>query len=91
MAQDDKNIKPNLPERGSDDKNLRKGPKFNIYWIYALIAVALIGYQAFSHSSADSTTITEKDFTQHMLLPGDVQKLDLVENKKNGKGIYFRR
>jgi AFG3 family protein len=89
MAQDDKNIKPNLPERGSDDKNLRKGPKFNIYWIYALIAVALIGYQAFSHSSADSTTITEKDFTQHMLLPGDVQKLDLVENKKTVRVYIF--
>lgn len=88
MAQDDKNIKPTLPEKGGDDKNLRKGPRFNIYWIYALIAVALIGYQAFSHNSADSTLITEQDFFQHMLLPGDVSKVDLVDNKKTVR-IYI--
>jgi len=79
MAQDDKNIKPNLIDRGGDDKN-RKGPRFSIYWIYALIAVGLIGFNLYK-GTPDATTITESEFFQHMLLQGDVTKLDLVKNK----------
>ncbi|HWB24963.1 MAG TPA: ATP-dependent zinc metalloprotease FtsH [Chitinophagaceae bacterium] len=81
MAQDDKNIKPNLIDRGGDDKNMRKGPRFNIYWIYALIAVGLIGYQVFAQHTPDSATVTEQDFMQ-MVLNGDVTKIDLIDNKK---------
>ncbi len=81
MAQDDKNIKPNLPGREGDDKNLRKGPRFNIYWIYALIAVALIGYQWVSRNTSETGPVNEQEFFQHMLLPGDVTKVDLITNK----------
>jgi cell division protease FtsH len=82
MAQEDKKIKPrNFLDRGNDDKSPRKGPKFSIYWIYAIIAVVLIGYQ-WIHFSADPSTITEQEFKQNMLLKGDVEKLDLIRNKE---------
>ncbi len=81
MAQDDKNIKPNPIDRGGDDKNPRKGPRFSIYWIYAVIAVGLIGYNLLVRSTPDTATTTESEFFQHMLLQGDVTKIDLVKNK----------
>jgi cell division protease FtsH len=84
MAQDDKNIKPNLTtDKGGDDKNLRnKTPRFSIYWVYALIAAGLIGYQYFAKTTTDSAKLTEQEFFQKMLLQGDVAKLDLVKNKE---------
>lgn len=86
MAQDDKNIRP-LMDKGGDDKNLRKGPRFNIYWIYAIIALGLIGYQFYARPQADSSTIAEQDFLQ-MVSQGDVTQVDLVDNKKEVR-IYL--
>jgi cell division protease FtsH len=84
MAKDDKQQKkefrniPGIP--GGDDKSPRKGPKFSIYWIYALIAVVLIGANFFN-MSPDATSTTELEFRQKMLAEGDVEKLDYVQNK----------
>lgn len=81
MAQDDKNIRPNLTDKGGDDKNLRKGPRFNIYWVYVLIAVGLIGYQFYANKSSESGNVNEQEFFTNMLAQGDVIKVDLVTNK----------
>ncbi|WP_246027099.1 ATP-dependent zinc metalloprotease FtsH [Sediminibacterium goheungense] len=59
----------------------RKGPKFNIYWIYGIIIVALISAQIFN-VSPELKSITEKQFRDNILIQGDVQKLDLVKNKE---------
>ena len=56
------------------------GPKFSIYWIYAIIAVVLIGANFFS-MSPDAVRTTELEFRQEMLAKGDVEKLDLIKNK----------
>jgi cell division protease FtsH len=86
MAQDDKKIKkdfrniPGIPPSG-DDKNGRKGPKFSIYWIYAIIAVVLIAANLFS-MSPDAVRTNELEFRQQMLAKGDVEKLDLIKNKE---------
>ncbi len=84
MAQDDKKNRPNFLDRGNgnDDKGQRRGPRFSIYWIYALIAVILIGYNFLSLGSADVTQTTELEFKKNMLLQGDVDKMDLVRNKE---------
>ncbi len=82
MAQNDKKIKPGIPEKGSDDAGQRKPPKFSIYWIYAIIAVTLIGYKFLPIGQADSVTISQLEFQQKMLLPGDVDKLDDITNKR---------
>ncbi len=93
MAQDEKKIKkdfrniPGIPPPG-DDKNGRKGPKFSIYWIYAIIAVVLIGANLFS-MSPDAVRTNELEFRQQMLAKGDVEKLDLIKNKEQVR-VYIK-
>ncbi|MCW3112269.1 MAG: hflB [Segetibacter sp.] len=87
MAQDDKKVKkdfrniPGIPPQNGDDKAGRKGPKFSIYWIYAIIAVVLIAANLFN-MSPDAIRTTELDFRRDMLSKGDVEKLDLIKNKE---------
>lgn len=64
-------------EKGETPK---KGPKFNIYWIYGIIAVALLSTQ-FMRFSPDLTRTSEQEFINTMLLKGDVEKMDIVKNK----------
>ena len=59
----------------------RKGPKFNIYWIYGIVAVVLLSTNLWNFTP-DITRTTEQEFKQNMLSKGDVQKLDLVRNKE---------
>jgi AFG3 family protein len=87
MAQDDKKIRPNFMNRNSssgggtpDDKG-KKTPRFSIYWIYAMIAVVLIGYNFFS-TGTEPVNTDEKTFKERMLLPGDVERLSYVTNKE---------
>ena len=82
MAQDDNKIKPELPGRSSDDRNSKKPPRFSIYWIYALIAVILIGYQFMLFNGPDSPSPSLQEFQRDMLAQGDVEKLELVKNKE---------
>ena len=77
MLQENKNSKLSGQEKGD---GTRKGPKFNIYWIYAIIAVILLVAQ-FSNFAPDLTKTSEQEFKQNMLAKGDVQKLDLITNK----------
>ena len=81
MAQNDKNQKFPFTEKGSDEKPVRKGPKFSIYWIYLLIFAILVGSN-FWKFPADSGKTTEQEFQQQMLLQGDVQKMGIVRNKE---------
>jgi len=81
MAQENNKTKPDLYEKGSNDKD-RRGPRFSIYWIYALIAIGLIGARFFSVDSTNITSITEQQFKQSMLKEGDVDKIDKIRNKQ---------
>jgi len=58
-----------------------KMPKFNIYWIYGLIAISLLSARFFQ-SAPDIMTTSELEFKQVMLTGGDVEKIDLVQNKE---------
>ncbi|TDO26344.1 cell division protease FtsH [Sediminibacterium goheungense] len=77
MSQENKQSKSNMEKTDGP----RKGPKFNIYWIYGIIIVALISAQIFN-VSPELKSITEKQFRDNILIQGDVQKLDLVKNKE---------
>ena len=85
MTQEDNKIKkdfrniPRIPT-GDEKSPLKKGPKFSIYWIYAIIAVVLIGVNLIN-MSPDAAKTTEVDFRKNMLAQGDVEKLDLIKNK----------
>lgn len=61
-------------------KNKLDKPKFNIYWVYGLIAIAFIAMQFFSIGS-NPMQITWNDFKQRMLISYDVKKV-LVVNRE---------
>ncbi len=74
-----------IPEKGDSPK---KGPKFNIYWIYAIIAVILLSAQ-FMRFSPDLTKTSEREFFDNMLTQGDVDRLDIVKNKERIR-VYIK-
>eukprot|EP00611_Tribonema_gayanum_P023525 TRINITY_DN4966_c0_g1_i2.p1 TRINITY_DN4966_c0_g1~~TRINITY_DN4966_c0_g1_i2.p1 ORF type:complete len:684 (-),score=62.85 TRINITY_DN4966_c0_g1_i2:1167-3218(-) len=96
MSQENKQSKLNM-EKGDGQ---RKGPKFNIYWIYGIIIIVLISAQVFNFAP-ELKAITEKQFRDNILVQGDVQKLDLVKNKEQvhvyvkkdmlGKDFYVKQ
>ena len=91
MKQNDKNNFPRFRPRGDEDSsNPKKGPKFNIYWIWAIIAVVLLAFQFFPAFSPDAHQIEELDFRKEMLAKGDVDKLDLISNKAEVR-VYIKK
>lgn len=68
---------------GGDDPNQvpRKGPRFSIYWIYAIIFAILIGMQLFNPFSRNMAKTNELDF-KTMLAAGDVAKYTIIDNRK---------
>ena len=93
MAQEDKKNRPNFLERGNgnnDDRNQKRTPRFSIYWIYALIAVILIGYNFWNFDSPKVVKTNEKEFKENMLLTGDVEKLVSIRNKELVK-VYIKK
>ena len=65
-----------IPKRPWSIKN-----KINLYWIYGLIFICLLVPRFFQLSS-NITITSELEFKQIMLLYGDVELLEFVENKK---------
>jgi len=47
----------------TDNKKKKKSP-FSIYWIYAIIAIAIIGFQLFMSSGANATVENEDTFIE---------------------------
>jgi AFG3 family protein len=98
MPQDDlkQNNKGNFPKfrprPDNDSNNPRKGPKFNLYWIWGLIAVGFLGFQFFGGwSTPDAHKVdSELEFKNDMLEKGDVSKLVLVTNK-NLVRVYIKK
>jgi AFG3 family protein len=70
MAQDDKRPNERFPRlKPREDGNApRKGPKFNIYWIWAIIFAVLVGFQFFGSFAPDARPIeSEQEFKNNML------------------------
>jgi AFG3 family protein len=84
--QNDRNF-PRLRPR--DDGGQRKGPKFNIYWVWAIIFAVLVGFQLFGSFAPDAKTITDLDFYK-MLDKGDIEKLNTVTNK-NTVRVFIKK
>lgn len=79
--QENKQQKP-LHNKIFDEKPQRKGPKFNIYWVYVLILGALIFSAMYNGGMRlDAAKVTETEVVQNMLLPGDVEQMDIVKVK----------
>lgn len=65
---------------GNNDKNPRKNPRFNIYWVYAIIGIILISMNFFSFSSSPKE-ISFQEFKNKILQSRDVAKLIVVNDK----------
>lgn len=94
MSQESGNRPPRFDRRpgmGGDDPNQppRKGPRFSIYWIYAIIFAVLIGFSWFGPFSKNMSKINELDF-KSMIAAGDVARYTIVDNKKKVK-IYLTK
>ncbi|MDZ4794505.1 MAG: ATP-dependent zinc metalloprotease FtsH [Bacteroidota bacterium] len=74
---------------GGEDPNQppKKGPRFSMYWIYAIIFALLIGFSWFSPFSANMVKTNNLAF-KSMLLSGEVSKYEIVDNRKTVK-IYL--
>jgi cell division protease FtsH len=95
MSQDPNRNENRRPPFGSrppgDDPGQapKKGPRFSIYWIYAIIFAVLIGFQLFGPFSPNMAKINELEF-RNMVAAGDVAKYTIVDNRKNVK-VYLTK
>ncbi|MBL7717317.1 MAG: ATP-dependent zinc metalloprotease FtsH [Flavipsychrobacter sp.] len=78
-------MEDNKPKGGQGqgpDKNApRKGPRFNIYWVYGIIALTLLGLQFFvSNTGTGAREISFKEFKDKYLKQGKVEKIYVYNN-----------
>ena len=75
---------------GNEDPNQvpKKGPRFSIYWVYAIIFAVLIGMQLFGTFASNLAKSNMLEFKQ-MLVDGDVQRYIIVDNRKSVK-VYLK-
>ena len=87
----EKTTPPRLGNRppGEDGQPPKKGPKFSIYWIYAIIFAVLIGFQLFGPFST-ATKQVDQAYFQEMLKAGDVEKYVVISNRNLVK-IYIKK
>ncbi len=81
---DDRQKLPRFNNRSTSDDNNnnapRKGPRFSIYWIYAIIFAVLIGVQIYGPFTSNMAKTTPNDF-KAMVKAGDVEKYTIVSNR----------
>ena len=78
---------------GGEDPNQppKKGPRFSIYWIYAIIFAVLIGFQLFGPFSPNMAKISSLDFRNMMLNNNnDIAKYVVIDNRKTVK-VYLTK
>jgi len=67
---------------GSNNNNDKKPfPKFNIYWVYALIAIFFIALN-FMNLGGSPKEITWQEFQRNMLKNNDVEKIVVINKQK---------
>ena len=79
-------MRPRMDGGGNDP---RRGPRFNIYWVWGALAVILLGFNLFSSFTPDAKRINF-DVFKEMLTKGDVAKIELISNK-NLVRVYIKR
>lgn len=65
---------------GGNGENPKKGPRFSIYWVYAIIFTVLIGFQLMGPFNTNSKQVTQESFEQ-MLTANDVKEYVIVSNR----------
>ena len=76
---------PNIP------KKPQKGPKFNIFWVYAAIIIAIVAAQYF-FTGDTGKEVKYETFESQMLLPGDVEKIVAFQTEDLVKAeVYIKK
>jgi len=79
---DDKKLPRFQPNnRNQGDENPKRGPRFSIYWVYAIIFALLIGYSLFNPFGPKPREISIGDL-KTMLKNSEVRKYEEITNKK---------
>lgn len=80
---EEKKVEPNKPkqEKPKTERSKSDKPKFNVYWVYAIIAVVFIGMQFMNFGSGAIQT-NWNDFKQRMLNNDDVKKVVVVNRER---------
>jgi len=78
------------PIPGNDNKPQKKGPRFNIYWVYGLMVLILLGLQFYSGNIYNTTQeIGFQDFKTQYLDKGIVDEVIIV-NKSEAE-VYTKQ
>ncbi len=78
---EDNKPNPGLKPVNDNPNSPRKGPKFNVYWIYGLILLAVVGAQIYGGNfNAVTAEHSFQDFTEY-LNKGLVAKLVVINNE----------
>ena len=85
MPQDDQKQNDNFSryrkrERNEDGEPTRRGPRFNIYWVWGIIAAILVSINIFSPFSSNAKKISFQEF-QQMMKNQDVEQITVISNK----------
>src|ERR1035437_1271704 len=64
----------------NDNPNQRKGPKFNIYWIYGIILLGILGAQFMGGNFGNSTVEHSFQEFKDNLAKGQVVKVTVINN-----------
>jgi len=82
MADDNNTNKPRpgAGPKGKPGDLMKKKPKFNIMWVYAIIVLGIFAIATFNKGGKPQKT-DWKQFREEMLKTGDVEKLVVVNNE----------
>lgn len=95
MAENNKNNRqsppenPLIPGMKKGDKKNPKGPKFNAYWVYGLIAVIFIAVQYYLSNSSGPVETNWSEVKSTMLAQNDIERIVVVNEKK--ANIYLKK
>jgi len=80
---DEKQFPRFQPNRNRDENSnpQRKGPRFSIYWVYAIIFAVLIGFQIFGGPFSSNLTSIDQEKFEIMMKNGEVKHYTVISNK----------
>jgi cell division protease FtsH len=81
MSQPNNNIPSGNRQPMGDDPQKKKS-KFNIYWIYGIVFIAMISYNLLRRVDVDGIEIRYPNQYQEMLRNGDIKSIKIISNKK---------
>ncbi|HKK88812.1 MAG TPA: ATP-dependent zinc metalloprotease FtsH [Saprospiraceae bacterium] len=71
----------NNKDKNKDNKDPENKPKFNIYWIYALIAILFVSVSLFSNMNALTGKSIDSSEYQELIDNGEIEKITIINRE----------